>query len=361
MDVAGFTSGETFGTPMLYVAARALLKTGHTEPARRAIQRLIESQAGYDPAYELFLEMGGPDLEAQLDTLSKRDRFEERPLIWKAKLQLDAGRVEEAETTVRKAIAIDPSDGEEGKGDRMRAYAVLADVLDKKGDPEQAKIMRGAVMAIRLSEHADDWWTAGLLTRAVKMYEKALGHFADAYCIQSRLALRYTELRDFEKAEQHYVRAFELMPSSFGRIESHCFGCEGAFKGEQAQGIAERVFTRLAEKMTDKPQVFYLLGYLRQEQGKKAEAAEQFRKAVKLDPDYFNAWSHLLEVSADAALPQAEIDSAILAMLRLDPASRHAADRSPSGPFRPGAGRRSRRRGSGSTPRPYRCEISLIC
>ena len=327
IDVASFTD-ETFGTPMLYVSARALLKTGHVEPAKRAVERLLEIQGGYDPAYELLLEMGRPDLEAHLETLSKRDRFEERPLIWKAKLQLGAGRVDDAEATVRKAIAIDPSDGEEGKGDRMRAYAVLADVLEKKGDLDQAKIMRGAVEAIRLSEDADDWWTAGLLTRSVRMYEKALGHFADAYCIQSRLALRYTELRDFAKAEQHYVRAFELMPSSFGRIESHCFGCEGAFRGEQAQGIAERVFTQLAEKMPDKPQVFYLLGYLRQEQGKMAEAAEEFRKAVQLDPDYFNAWNHLLEVSASAALPQTEIDSAILALLRLDPASRHATSNS---------------------------------
>ena len=57
---------------------------------------------------------------------------------------------------------------------------------------------------------------------------KCSADFADAYCIQSRLALRYSELGDYVKAEQHYQRAFELMPDSFGRIESHCFGCEGA-------------------------------------------------------------------------------------------------------------------------------------
>ena len=155
------------------------------------------------------------------------------------------------------------------------------------------------------------------------MYEKALGRFADAYCIQSRLALRYSELRDFAKAAEHYERAFELMPESFGRIESHCFGCEGAFNGEQAQGIAERVFTRLAERCRTSRRYFTSLGYLRQMQGNATEAAAQFRQAVKLDPDYFNAWSHLLEVSADTALPQEELDAAILALLRLDPAMRH--------------------------------------
>ena len=127
-------------------------------------------------------------------------------------------------------------------------------------------------------------------------------------------------LGNFDKAAQHYERAFELMPESFGRIESHCFGCEGAFRGDRAQGIAERVFTRLAEKMPSKPQVFYLLGYLRQDQGDLAAAAAQFKQATTLDPDYLNAWIHLLEVADEGSN---EVTSATLALLRLDPGLRH--------------------------------------
>ncbi|HSI11635.1 MAG TPA: hypothetical protein VK961_06305, partial [Chthoniobacter sp.] len=205
-DLSGLSASETARIPLLFAAAKALAVAGRKEEARRVVNRLLERQGGYDPAYALLLELGGDGLEARLDALALRDRFQERPLIWKAKLQSDAGRLDEAEKTVRAAIAIDPSDGEEGKGDRMRAYAVLGDVLEKKGDAAQAKIMRGAVEAIRLSEDADDWWQAGLLRRAVKMYEEALGHFADAYCIQSRLALRYSELGDMAKAEEHYQR-----------------------------------------------------------------------------------------------------------------------------------------------------------
>jgi hypothetical protein len=52
-----------------------------------------------------------------------------------------------------------------------------------------------------------------------------------------------------------------MMPDSFGRVESHCFGCERAFDGERAQSIAERVFTGIAAKRPDNPQVHYLLGY----------------------------------------------------------------------------------------------------
>ena len=309
--------------PLSHVAASALVAAGRKDDARKLILDLLVDRPGFDPAYELLLTLGGDDLIATLDAIFARDRFEERPLIWKAKLQLDAGHPVEAEETVRAAIAIDPSDGEQGKGTRMRAYAVLGDILEKKGDEAQAKIMRGAVAAIRLSENADAWWQAGLLTRAAKMYEEALGHFADAYCIQSRLALRYSELGNFAKAEEHYRRAFELMPESFGRIESHCFGCEHAFNGERAQGIAERVFTRLADKTPGKPQVFYLLGYLRQEQDRFAEAAENYRQAVALDPDYFNAWSKLGALSSRLALPRADREAAALNLLRLDPLGQH--------------------------------------
>lgn len=193
------------------------------------------------------------------------------------------------------------------------------------------------MQAIRLSEEANDWWEAGLLSRAVKRYEAALGHFADAYCVQSRLALRYAELGQHAKAEAHYQRAFELMPESFGRVESHCFGCEGAFSGERAQGVAERVFTGLAQTMPDKPQVFYLLGYLREEQENYSEAARHYRQAVTLDPDYLNAWHKLLGLAQRMALPRAERESAALAVLRLDPLGRHESHSS-SMSFRYGSG-----------------------
>lgn len=307
------------GASLTLIAGKALMHEGKKAAGRPVIQRLVQNDPGNDAAYQLLLELGGADVEARLDQLQAANRFEERPLIWKAKLQLDAGRVPEAEKTIRAAIAIDPSDGEQGKGDRMRAYAVLAEVLEKKGDAEQAKIMRGAVQAIRVSETADDWYWAGLLSRAVKMYEEALNHFADAYCIQSRLALRYSEQGDFVKAAQHYQRAFELMPESFGRVESHCFGCEHAFSGERAQKIAEKVFMQLAQKMPDRAQVFYLLGYLREQQDRPAEALVEYRRAVKLDPQYLNAWKKMGDLAEAVNLPRNERDDIQLALFHLNP------------------------------------------
>ena len=179
--------------------------------------------------------------------------------------------------------------------------------------------------AIRLSEQADDYQAAGLLSRGVKMYQDSLKHFADAYCIQSRLAVQLTALGLHETAAQHYEKAFELMPDSFGRVESHCFGCESTFSGPQAQTVAERVFTTLAAKNPDKPQIHYLLGYLRQQQERGQEALPHFRRALQLDKDYLNAWEHLEQLGQEHRLPAAESDDVVFNILRLDPLGRHAS------------------------------------
>lgn len=325
-DLAAFESSNVESTPLMLIAARALSGAGRTEEARRIIRRTLQDYPGLDSAYELLLKVGADQpLEELLDQMAKRDRFEERPLIWKARVLLDAGKLDEAEKTARAAIAIDPSDGEQGKGNRMRAYAVLAEVLKKKNDTATAKVMRGAVSAIRKSEDADDWWQAGLLSEAVRRYEAALLDFADAYCIQARLALRYSETGDLPKAEQHYLRAFELMPESFGRVESHCFGCEGAFRSLLAQNAADKVFSHLAAVRPVKAQVHYLLGYLRESQARPEDAAAAYRMAVKTDPDYLNAWNKLTSLPETAHVTPDEIDNAALQMFRLDPAGRHSS------------------------------------
>jgi tetratricopeptide (TPR) repeat protein len=246
-------------------------------------------------------------------------------MIWLASLQLAAGKVSDAEVTVKRAIATDPSDGEQPKGDRMRAYAVLREVALKQGDAAQAEFLAGVLAAIRRSEDADDLASAGLVARAIKEYQLALESFSDAYCIQSRLARRLAEENRTTEAAEHYKRAFELMPDSFGRVESHCFGCEQAFAGEGAQLIAEKVFTDLAGKPNVKPQVSYLLGYLRMEQERWDEAAVYFNKAVSADPDYLNAWVKLAEVLPNTARPRSEQDRVAFMLLALDPLGKHGS------------------------------------
>jgi len=316
------SSGDSIG----YFAAAALAKMNRQEEALTLVNALLDRVPDYDPAFELLLDIGGPAAAARLDALASADPFEERPRIWKAESLRRTGQWEAAERAAREAVRVDPSDGEQGTGRRMRAYGVLAAIREAQGDAREAEFFRGVVRAIRKSEEADRLHEAGLLRRAVALYQESLTDFADAYCIQSRLAVQLSDLGLHDEAAKHYQRAFELMPDSFGRVESHCFGCERAFGSGTAQGVAERVFTKLAEKTPDKPQVHYLLGYLRSEQGRHREALEHYRRAVQLDPDYLNAWRHLADAARKSNAPVAERDAAILSALRLDPHQRHGSD-----------------------------------
>jgi len=309
--------------PVPYLAANALLATGQREAAQKIVGPLQDRHPGLDRCFELLIALEGTNAIPQLDTWFKRDQFEERPLIWKAHLLRQEGQLAEAEQNIRQAISIDPSDGEEGRGDRMRAYAELAEILGARGDQKNADFYREVVKAIRMSEEADQYYQAGLLKRAIKIYEQSLDHFSDAYCIQSRLAIQLAALGQNALAEEHYRRAYELMPDSFGRVESHCFGCEKAFDGEHAQGIAEQVFTQFAADHPDKPQVYYLLGYLRTEEERFAEARTNYLTATRLDPDYLNAWVKLQEADEQVLVPARERDQEAFNILRLDPLHRH--------------------------------------
>jgi tetratricopeptide (TPR) repeat protein len=322
-DIAALlTEKDSLAVPLGLIAARALAATGGAKEALAIARALVERLPGYDPAYELLVELD-QDATAYLSRVYARDQFEERPLIWMAVVFARQGRLDEAESVARRAITVDPSDGEEGVNDRMRAYAVLASVLDAKGAKSTAGVFRRAVAAIRISERSDELHRLGLYDRAFAGYRAALEQFADAYCIQSRLAVRLYEQGRRREALEHYRRAYELMPSSFGRVESHCFGCESVFQGFEQQQLAESVFGGLVAKDPANPQAQYMLAYLQKERGRLAAALQGFREAVRLDHEYLNAWKHLHDLGSRVYMPPRERDGARFRLLELDPRQRH--------------------------------------
>lgn len=326
-DAAELLNETTFSDrrPLGWHFAEVLRNRSQPEAAQRILEAQLVATPGVDAVYASYLVGAGQAARPLLAKLAATDRYEERPLIWLAQLQLDAGEWDAAISTLEKAIAIDPSDGEQGRGDRMRVYALLARTEAAKGDAAKAAFLEGVVKAIRLSETADRWFDTGAYARAIRLYREALGFFQDAYCIQSRLAVRLAGEGKMDEAAEHYRRAFELMPDSFGRVESHCFGCEHVFAGEQSQGVAEEVFTRMLAARPEKPQLHYLLGYLRQEQKRPAEAAELYRRAVQLDPLYLNAWNKLAGLDGELKFTRAQSDDLLLKLTELDPARRHVS------------------------------------
>jgi len=142
--------------------------------------------------------------------------------------------------------------------------------------------------------------------------------------VQWRLAERLSSIGDLDGARMHYEIAFERMPEQFGQVANFCFGCEGVFTHQQSVSVAEDVLTRVAKLSPNKPQVHYLLGQLREAQGRKGEAYFHFRRAAELDPRYLDAWKSAYELRNDVFLSQEEMDDIALRMVRLDPLNRHS-------------------------------------
>lgn len=308
-----------------WMVAKALHETGDSETASGVLAAMLRESSDYDPAYALYLEIKGADAIEYFDTLYQLDQFEERPLIWKAQHLVNVGQLDDAEAIAKKAIGTDPSDGEQPRGDRMRVYDVMRQIKQARGMTEESQFFADVLQAIRLSEDADRFYSAGLYKTAIEGYRKSLAFFQDAYCIQSRIAVRLYDEGQTEEAMKHYKKAYELMPSSFGRVESHCFGCESVFKGEQPQSIAEEVFQNLLLTQPEVPQVHYLMGYLRDYQEREAEALKHLQDAVELDPDYLNAWKKIESLSERMQMDAATKDQLILKIYSLDPLGKHSS------------------------------------
>lgn len=275
---------------------RSYIGNGEKENARTTLSYLLALQMGNDTYYRLAIECFPEDAEAIFEALRPCDPYQERPLIWLADLALRKNELERAQTLIDQAIALDPSDGEQGKDTRMQAYDVLSRLFRAKGDTEKADFFNDVMLAIRQGERADDYLEAGLAKEAIRRYEEALGRFSDAYCLQSRLAKTLLKAGEVEKAMIHFEKAFELMPVSFGPVESHCFGCEKIFEDERVRQVALKTFNRIIETTPENPRTFYLLGLLSEEMDLPDQALAAFKKALELDPKYYNCAKRLRDL-----------------------------------------------------------------
>lgn len=280
------------------MVVRSLLAAGEKENARMTLEYLLALDMGNDTWYRLALEHFPEQAAAMFEAVQVRNRYQERPLIWLAEIALGKKDLATAQELIDRAIALDPSDGEQGKLTRMQAYDVLSRILREKGDAEKAALFSDVMKAIRQGEEADDYLYAGLTQEAIRRYQEALGHFKDAYCLQSRLAKPLLEAGKDEEAMKHFEKAFELMPVSFGPVESHCFGCEKIFEDDRVKEIAVKTFNRIIAATPENPRTFYLLGLVLEEMDQPVEAAAAMKKALVLDPKYYNCAVRLEQLLA---------------------------------------------------------------
>lgn len=318
---------QSVGKPSTYVGeylATCLIDQGDMDTARSILELLMVNKPGYDPAYALYKKTVGADTAiAYFNNLYRFDAFEERPLIWKASVLQDQGKLTEALGLLQKALTIDPSDGEQHLGRRMLAYQLMGEVYHAMGDTAKAQDFKSIIGAIRLAEKADRLNSAGFNQQSLSMYDEALKRFSGAYCIQSRLAVRQNAFGLTEQSLEHYRRAYELMPDSFGYLESHCLGCSAVFSNKSGQELAEKVFQDLLSSDTNKPQAFYMMGYLKKTQDDYTSAWAFFQKAATMDPNYINAWKEMNKVQRELVVNQADYDDIIVNLIRLDPMVHH--------------------------------------
>lgn len=325
VDVADLVSVQLENDEYLgYAIAEIFKHTGKRDQAEKVIRKLMYEKPGYDPAYREYLSMVSPGKAiSEFEKLYRLDAFEERPLIWAAQIYLDLKEYDKAMEYLEKAVSIDPSDGEQGKGRRMRVYELMGKVHLSRGNKEKARFFENIVTSIRISERADEFYDSGFTKKSLDMYEEALSYFSDAYCIQSRLAVRQSSFGMESSALEHYQRAYELMPDSFGRMETHCLACSAIFDREDAQATAEKIFGQLMVSHPSKPQTWYMMGYLKKIQKDFTSAKVFFRKAASIDPDYINAWKQMKNIEDDIVYSPEEYDDIAINIMRLDPMSRH--------------------------------------
>lgn len=316
------TDGMT--TETVVAIARSLHATGNAAAAIDLLKRNVLLRRSDDDAYALLVEIGDKDeLLVWLGAVQQLDRFEERPLIWKAKILLAQGNVDAAEETARRALGVDPSDGEAQPGQRIYGYWVMSEVLRARGNGTDAKFFADVVRAIRISERADDLRDLGLSKRALAVYREAQKSFSDTYCIHWRLAEQMHGLGMFSEAAGHYKLAFQHMPHQFGRVATMCMHCANLFGREHARKIAETVFSEIMASEPQNARAFHLMAELRVEQGREDDAVALLRRAVALDPEYGDAWKDLLRHLLEQPADRVESDRIRLRLFEMDPLQVH--------------------------------------
>ncbi len=293
--------------------SRALFAAGG-ETNAAAAAALARAAAGdgtsRDWPYEILLETTDPAaFRATLDGFVRLDPYEERPWQWKAESLRREGDLAGAEAAARRALEIDPTDGEAPAGDRIRSYSILASVLEAKGgeaDLSEAATLRRVVAAVRAAEKGDELTDLGFLAGAIARYDEAAALFSDAYCVQWRLAERLRKAGRADEAAAHYEETFRHMPAQFGQVASLCFGCEGVFSSKESAGAAERILPALAAAPGAGASVHYLLGMLREHQKKYDEAWAAWSRALEVDPGHFDALKELLSLRDEVERPAAD-------------------------------------------------------
>jgi tetratricopeptide (TPR) repeat protein len=221
------------------------------------------------------------------------------------------GRDDLAERAYETAVRVDPDDRQARK--KLAAWrACFRGTGDQtRGMIRSAYRLGQAATTVLLAErwlrtHPDDLGIihdyAEMLYKmtryeeAVRVYVDAIERFPDGrWGLYNKLGDLYRYRGDFALAEQWYQKAVEERPEE---VASYVF--VGAVQARQGKLVRAEETHRRATRCTEGPvdEAHHNLGLVLRCQGRFAEAAECFRKALELCPDYPEATEVLQDVEA---------------------------------------------------------------
>lgn len=241
-----------------------------------------------DSLYRALLQREGKASAAFFDALAAYDRFQDRPLIWRAELALKEGDLVKARRLVDRAISLDFADEDQEVENRGRAIEFSARLSRAEGNHAGADRLDAMVRAIRKGGVAETHRNVGLYDDAIRLYQEALNECPDLYFLQADLALMLANRGREDEAAAHFEKAFEQMAVSVGQDENYRSDW-WLYDSDLACEIAERVFLRMMNEGSENPRLFFNLGWLYHRTGRHEEAYLQFWKALELDPNYMDA------------------------------------------------------------------------
>lgn len=232
-------------------------------------------------------------------------QFKQPKLLPPSELQalqqlFQGGRIPEAQARAKKLLAVHPNE--------LALYNVLGLCQQAQGDIKGAVGSFRKMLAINPSIAELHFNLAVLLTQlgdakaAIASYRKALqlkAHFTVAHF---NLAVLLQNAHAFDEATEHYQQAITLEPGFYEAL-----GNLGTLRQQRGQLAAAEDCYRRALALHPDARGYFNLGTTLYDQGEHEQALAAFREAVRLDPQFADAWNNLGETLRD----RGEMDEAI--------------------------------------------------
>ena len=272
--------------------SRIALKLGDPTTARKELDRAVE--AGADPAsvrelhYAIFLVQGRYD-DALIAAAVDQDLPALRRLVIMATAEIGLGKYEEAEKSIRQALALDPNDREANltqarlywaTGKLQEAQDTLDTVLQRDPDYAQAWLLKGRLaLGIGDAEHAREAFEKARDNATLQL------DFPDQVAVYVGLVESRIAVGDLEGADVELKALQARAPNAF--VTRYLKARVAFVKGENGAAAAE--LQRALSQQPDSVPARLLLGAALLGDGAVEQAEAELNRLVSDHPDNIEA------------------------------------------------------------------------